>query len=208
MASDIELLEAWQQGHTEAGERLFERYYDSVYRFFRHKLEGDVADLVQQTFFALMEGIERAQHATSFRSYLFGIAHNLFRAHLRRRYRNGRAINFDEVSIQALAPGPSTMYAKREEMRLLVDALRMIPLDYQVLLELRYWEQLKTAEIADVLDVLHPTIRSRLRRAHELLEQAIARLADSSRSLERSFVSLQAWARDCREQLDSDSNPG
>lgn len=201
MTSDIELLEAWRAGHADAGEKLFERYYDCIYRFFRHKLEGDVADLVQQTFFALLEGIDRVHSAASFRSYLFGIAHNLFRGHLRQRYRNGRAIDFNEVSIQALAPGPNTMYAKREELRLLVDALRMIPLAHQVLLELRYWEQLKTAEIADVLDIPHPTVRSRLRRAHELLEKAIARLADSSQSHQQSFVSLQAWAQDCREQL-------
>ena len=203
MARDIELLEAWRQGDCRAGEELFERYYDSVYRFFRNKLEEDVSDLVQQTFFALIEGLGRVRQSASFRSYLFAIAHNLFRAHLRKRYQMGHAVDFQEVSIQALAPGPSTAYAKREEQRLLLEALRRIPIDHQVLLEMRYWENMKTAEIAEVLEIPHPTVRSRLRRAHELLEKAIAELAETTLDMKRSLLELQDWARNCREQLDA-----
>lgn len=202
MASDIELLQAWRDGDRSAGEQLFERYYDAVYRFFRHKLEDDVSDLVQQTFFALVEGIDRVRQSASFRSYLFAIATNLFRAHLRRQYKEGPAIDFAEVSLQALAPGPSTAYARQRERRLLLEALRRIPIDHQVLLELRYWENMKTAEIAEVLAVPHPTVRSRLRRAHELLEQAIAELTSSSREWRHSLTTLQDWIGRVQEELD------
>lgn len=203
MVGDVELLEAWRLGDQRAGEELFERYYDCVYRFFRHKLNEDVSDLVQQTFFALIEGAERVRKAASFRSYLFAIAANLFRAHLRRLYKEGNAIDFAEVSLQDLAPGPSTMYARQRERRLLLKALRRLPIDHQVLLELRYWENLKTAEIAEVLDVPHPTVRSRLRRAHELLEKAISGLAESSLESRQSFMSLQEWVVHCRDELDA-----
>ena len=203
MSGDIELLEAWKNGDREAGEQLFERYYSNVYRFFRHKLEDDVSDLVQQTFFALIEGIDRVRESASFRSYLFGIAHNLFRAHLRHQYRHDPALDLAEVSVVALAPGPSTMYAQRQEQRLLLEALRRIPIELQVLLELRYWESMKTQEIAEVLAIPHPTVRSRLRRAHELLEEVITKLAATSEDLRATFANLQEWVQECQKQLDA-----
>ncbi len=54
--------------------------------------------------------------------------------------------------------------------RLLLAALREIPLEYQVLLEPYNWEQLATAEIAEVLEIPGGSVRRRLVRARELVE--------------------------------------
>lgn len=202
MASDIELLEAWRAGAGDAGEQLFERYYDSVYRFFRHKLEEDVSDLVQDTFFALLEGMDRVRQAASFRSYLFAIAHHVFYAHLRSAYRAALHDDYAQMSMQDLAPGPSTVYAQHQDQRLLLEALRRLPVDDQVILELRYWEHLKTIEIADVLGLPHPTVRSRLKRAHARLEAELTSLAATAFAPEQTLVSATEWARGCRDRLD------
>ena len=37
--SDFELLEGWRGGDEAAGRELFARYFDSVYRFFRNKVD-------------------------------------------------------------------------------------------------------------------------------------------------------------------------
>lgn len=209
-ASDMELLDAWRRGNLEAGEELFERYYHMMVRFFSNKLQDSIADLVQQTFMACVEGRDRMRKTSSFRSYLFAVAHNKFRAHLRSRYRSARGSpdslateepDFETLSIQDIAPGPSTLVVRHREQRLLLEALRHIPVDYQLLIELRYWEQLKTIEIAEIIGAPHATVRSRLRLAHGHLKREMGNLAGSSRELESTVTRLEDWARLCREQV-------
>lgn len=97
-----------------AGEALFERYYSGIYRFFCNKVNDDVADLVQQTFTACVEGRDRLRQSESFRSYLFAVAHNVLRAHLRARYR-GPETELESVSARDLSPGPSSLVVHRRE---------------------------------------------------------------------------------------------
>lgn len=198
MESDTELLEAWRRGDVDAGEALFERYYRSVHRFFGNKVSRDVDELVQETFAACLEGHGRMK-SSNFRAFLFGIAYNVFKTYLRARKKSRQAINFLETSIQDIAPGPSSVLVQRGEQRLLLEGLRRIPLDYQVLLELRYWEQLRTIDMAGVLGIPHPTVRGRLRRAHELLQIALREIATSPDVLRSTVSDLDGWARQCRQ---------
>ena len=200
MSSDAELLEAWRSGRQDAGQTLFQRYYDSVYRFFRNKVGDDIADLVQATFEACVEGRDRMREVGSFRSYLFSVAHNVLRGHLRTRYQV-QETGLDEIAARDVSPGPSSLVVRHREQRLLLEALRSISLEQQVLLELRYWEQLKTAEIAEVLGIPANTVRSRLHRAQEALKAAMERLADSPQELDSTLSNLDDWVRQCREQL-------
>ena len=55
--TDEELLRAWSDGDRDAGERLFERHFESVVRFFRNKAAGDHEDLIQQTFLGCVESL-------------------------------------------------------------------------------------------------------------------------------------------------------
>lgn len=197
---DGELLEAWRGGRQDAGEKLFQRYYESVYRFFRNKISDDTADLVQQTFLACVEGRDRVREGGSFRSYLFAVAYHVLCAYLRARCR-AASVNLDEISAQDLAPGPGTLVGRKREVRLLLDALRSIPLAQQVIIELRYWEQLSPPEVADVLGVPVGTVRSRLHRAQKALKAAMRRLAASPEELTSTLANLDDWARQCREQL-------
>jgi RNA polymerase sigma-70 factor (ECF subfamily) len=200
MESDEQLIEAWRSGRTEAGEALFERYYDGVYRFFCNKLGQDIRDLVQQTFTACVEGRDRLREGTSFRAYLFAVAHNVLRLHLRAKYR-AELVDLDTVTAIELAPGPSTILVRSREEQLLLHALRSISLEQQTLLELRYWEQLSSPEIAEVLGVPDNTVRSRLHRAHASLKAAIEQLAESPQELASTIDNLDEWARRCRAQL-------
>lgn len=197
MLTDAELLGQWRAGDKVAGKALFERHYASVLGFFRNKVGTDSADLVQETFAACVAGRDRIREGSSVRAYLFGIAHNVLKSHLRARYRGERVLDFEAVSVRDLSPGPSEIVVRKNEERLLLEALRTIAVDDQILLELRYWEGLKTREIADVLGIPHATVRSRLRRAHEKLEYEMARL-ESGPILQSTLTRLEEWAEGCR----------
>lgn len=199
--SDSELLQRWRGGDRAAGQELFERYYHVVERFFANKLASDALDLVQETFVACLEGRDRVSEGGKFRSYLFAVACNVLRGHLRRRYRGGAQLDLEEVSVHELAPGAGTLLGRLREQRLLLEALRHIPVELQVALELHYWEQMTTEDMADVLGVPVGTARSRLRRAREQLQAAMERLASTPDELQSTVTSLDDWARQCRAAL-------
>ncbi|MEZ4453822.1 MAG: sigma-70 family RNA polymerase sigma factor [Nannocystaceae bacterium] len=200
MNEDEELLLRWRSGDRSAGEALFERYFEALARFFRNKVSDGVEDLVQQTFVGCVEGVERLRSAASFRSFLFAIAHNLLRTSFRAQRRGITPLNPEVDSARDASPGPSTLLAQHREQRLLLEGLRTVPLDAQVLLELFYWEQLTSAEIAEVMGVPHGTIRSRLRRARELLRERLRALAESTELLDSTLQDLEGWAASLRAQ--------
>lgn len=198
--ADLELLEQWKRGDVRAGNRLFERHFESVYRFFVHKTaDEDAIDLVQRTFLACVEARERFRAASSFRTFVFAIARNELLAHWRNRRK--RALDTAQTSICDLAPSPSTVMVRRFEHRALLDALRSIPIDLQIALELHYWEQMSSAEIADVLGVPVGTAKSRVRRAREALTEAMAKLEDDPERIRTTLANLDAWAASLKEAL-------
>ena len=200
-SDDLELLEAWRAGDTTAGNELFERHFASVRRFFRNKVIGDVDDLIQRTFLACVEGRDRFRGEASFRRYLFGTANNILRVHYRSGAKNRELPDFEALSAIDLAPTPSQAAALGDEHRIVLEALRRIPLEYQIALELFYWEELQVTELADVLDVPLGTVKTRLRRGRQLLEQKIAELADSPERLHTTLTNLDRWAKELREKL-------
>ena len=197
MEGDRELLERWRGGDARAGEALFERHATSLVFFFRNKMPGGCEDFVQQTFLALIERHTQLEPNTNLRAYLFGIAHNILRKHLRKL---SRSPGFDPgvTSAADIDPSPSAIVAKKHEHRLLLEGLRRIPLDHQVALELFYWEGLNAAEIAEIMGISHSAMRSRLSKARALLEQAIAKLAPSTAIADSTCGGLEQWAADIR----------
>jgi RNA polymerase sigma-70 factor (ECF subfamily) len=192
--TDLELLEAWRRGDREAAGRLFDRHFECVYRFYASKVElADVDDLVQQTYVGLMEARDRFRGDASVRTYLLAIARNLLVGHIRTR---GRNASFDPSisSLEDLGPSPPTVLAERHAHQLLSAALRAIPLDLQLAVELYYWEELSAPELAVVLEIPEGTVRSRLRRALDLLRSQHATL-EPSPDREESQHGIDAWLR-------------
>jgi RNA polymerase sigma-70 factor (ECF subfamily) len=193
---DFERLAQWRSGDAAAGNLLFERHFESVYRFFRHKVGADALDLVQKTFLVCVESRDRFRAQSSFRTYLFAIARNQLFAYWRAA---ARAPDLDEgsTSLHELSPSPSAIALKRHEDRRLLEALRTIPLELQVILELFYWEELSGAEVAEVLGVPEGTARSRLRRACKALVdrlQALEPIGD----LPATATDFDTWADSLR----------
>ncbi|MGH1347115.1 MAG: RNA polymerase sigma factor [Nannocystales bacterium] len=198
--SDEELLRRWKDGDIGGGELLFARYYDAVARFFGNKVTRGRADLVQTTFSTCLEKIGNLRDATSFRSFLFGIARFELLHHYRRKSRWETEVDPETISAYDMDPAPSRVIAKHQEQRLLLEALRHIPIDLQLVLELTYWEKLTSAEMADLLAIPEGTVKSRVRRAREKLDAQLRRLAKSAALLETTASDLDGWAAQLRAQ--------
>ena len=191
---DLALLRAWRAGDTAAGEALFERHFETVYRFVRSKVGDQAEDLVQAAFLACVKGRDRFREDASFRTYLFSAARHKIIDHWRVRDRH----ETDELSAHDLGPSPSSLLNRADEERLLVMALRRIPLDLQMAIELFYVEGLKSREVAEVLDIPHGTVRSRLRRGLEQLRTWVERLSESPELASTTMSRLDVWAAKVR----------
>jgi RNA polymerase sigma-70 factor (ECF subfamily) len=174
---DSEQLRAWASGDQASGDALILRYFDSICRFFRSKVGDDVDDLLQRTFLDLLESAKRSE-IQNVRATLYTIAHRRLLDQLRAKYR-GPVDGLTSLSVADLGTSPSSQLGRNEEQRLLHDALRRISLEHQVVLELAYWEELPGAEIAVVLGIAEPTVRSRLARAREALRAQLTQLAET-----------------------------
>jgi len=201
MKTDKELLGAWGGGDRAAGNELFRRHFSAVHRFFANKVDRDVEDLVQRTFMACTEGRDRFEGRSSFRTYVLGIANHLV-CNAYRRKRARVEVDLDRDSIVDLGASPSTLFAEQEEQRVLLEALRRIPLTSQVVLELYYWERLTGPQLGEVLGIPEDTARSRVRTAKQLLRKALAQLSASRRVLESTDADLEQWADSIRVELD------
>jgi RNA polymerase sigma-70 factor (ECF subfamily) len=93
---------------------------------------------------------------------------------------------------------------RRRAHRLLLEGLRSIPIEDQVILELHYWEDLTTEAIAEVLGMAVGTARGRLQRARAKLGEVMHQLTESAQDPTTTVNSLEDWARDCRDHLDDD----
>jgi RNA polymerase sigma-70 factor (ECF subfamily) len=200
IATDAELLDAWRTGDRAAGRALVDRHFAAIHRFFHNKVTSGVQDLVQRTFLGCVEGRERFRGESSFRGWLFGIAHNVLRMHIREKHGEPDPTT---ASFHDLAPSPSSVLVAKAEQRLVLAALRRLPLDYQIALELFFWEHMTGPEIAHVLGVPEGTVRTRLRRGRLALAQLVKALAESPGVATSTIDCLDGWAMSVRAKLGS-----
>jgi RNA polymerase sigma-70 factor (ECF subfamily) len=204
MGDDRDLLTGWRAGDKNAGKALFAKYGPMMTAYFRRKLydTSEVSALVNDTFFACVStrrAFEGPPEAV--RPYLFGIAHNKLREHIRRRATatkwidpSADAVEVGEVSLHDIDPrDPSDFAEQAEDRKLLLKAVRRIPIDFQLVFELSFWEGLSNREIAEVLDIPVGTVAGRLRLGRERIEKELRALEQSPALLQTTTMSLQDW---------------
>lgn len=200
MNDDNDLLERWRAGDNDAGQALFHRHFKSICRFFENKISDDIDELVQATFLACVRSRDRFQNRCSFRTYLFTIARNELYQHLRRQHQVDQRLDFGVTSLADLKVTPRTRIAEGEDRQRLLRALRRLPVEQQLLLELHYWEDMAPAELAQVFDVAHATARTRLFRARAALRELMEQLSGQPLPEHETVESLDAWARALRAE--------
>jgi RNA polymerase sigma-70 factor (ECF subfamily) len=153
-------------GETAALEILVQRYHRMLLGYLYRFVGGDrslAEDLVQETFLRVL----RQQSHTmpqSFKAWLYAIATNLARDHLRSADCRHMANVTEEawLALRDPSPDPETAALAAEQERLLVAALGQISAEYRAALLLRYFNGLSLHEIAEALHIPLGTVKSRL----------------------------------------------
>lgn len=121
--------------------------------------------------------------------------------------RAGKQVSFHETSINEISPTASVILDERKEHELLYRALRRLPIDFQVVIELSYFEQITHPEIGKILDEPTGTIATRIRRGKELLRRFIeeeARMgggADGSWLRDSTLSHIHDWMETVKAEL-------
>ncbi len=173
MGNELELLSQWCDGSERAGDQLLRRCFPLLYRFFINKVGDATDDLVQQTLISCMRNREKVLDSGAFRMYLFKIARSRLFDHLRavRRRAGHIADDFEQVSVAQTGISNTSLIGRANAATQIREALQRLPIELQLVVELHYWEEHSTAEIAEEIGAPQGTVKSRLRRARALLEK-------------------------------------
>ena len=168
--SDEQLMLAFSKGSPEAFTELFERYKQPLFGFFRRRVADPALaeELTQEAFLAVLRAGARYQPRALFRTYLYAIGFKIMRANRRKA---AFRVAFLGRAAGSLEPGVKSACEAEVSLRHAMGKLDRI--DREILL-LREFEELRYAEIADVLNLPLNTVRSRLFRARVALRDLLA----------------------------------
>jgi RNA polymerase sigma factor (sigma-70 family) len=156
---------------------IFDRYFNPIYSYLRRQVGADMADeLASQTFliaFDRRSSFDLAQ--TAARPWLFGIAANVVRGHLRDVRRRLKA--YDRVGLDPPGDDLDGVEERADAAvlrRRLAAALAALPAAELEALLLYSWAELSYGEVAEALALPVGTVCSRLNRVRARLRDPLA----------------------------------
>jgi RNA polymerase sigma-70 factor (ECF subfamily) len=149
--------------------------YPVLRRFFAKKVgPAEVQDLAHATIVTFLEKHSAAiEHP---RRYLFAIARNKLLQHFDRR-REGLPFDSQQLSLRQIA---TTLGTKLHRSSKLIEAMRELPLECQLALELRYGEELELKEVAEAMDKSLAQIKRYIRAGLDRLREQLGTESDVS----------------------------
>lgn len=175
MAVDSEAVRL-RRGDPEVLVSLLERYQHRLYRFLLRMVHDPATaeDLFQQTWLRVAENARKYDASRPLEPWLFSIARNAAIDHLRRV----RPESLDEPlpsgdtraeMIPGAQPGAVEVMMGQQRSSRIADALGELTPIYCEVVTLRFEEEMKLEEIAEVLEIPLSTVKTRLRRALDAL---------------------------------------
>jgi RNA polymerase sigma-70 factor (ECF subfamily) len=187
--TDQELVRRVQRGDTKAFDLLFSRYQHKILSLIARfvKSPDEVEDVAQEAFIKAYRALPRFRGDSAFYTWLYRIAINTAKNHLVARSRRppGSDIDVDDAEHIDGADGlkdfhdPASELARDELEAAINGALSELPDDLRSAVTLREFDGLSYEQIAGILDCPVGTVRSRIFRAREAIDQKIRPLLDS-----------------------------
>jgi len=175
-----ELVQRTIQGDEQAFGVLVNKYKTKVFNLaFGLTRDREIADdLAQEVFIKVYYALEKFKFKSAFGTWLYRIAVNHIRDHLRKT-KKMKHIPFEDVHKESrLSEEESnrreSSREKERKIQLLHRALQTLPKKHQIILTLRDIRGHSYEEIASILKLSPGTVDSRLHRARKMLREKIA----------------------------------
>ena len=151
---------------AEALSRLYEMYYERIFRFCVHRLfDKEIAEDVTSTVFlevARSIRIFKGRTVQDFQNWLYAIAANQANAYIRKTSRRKELLK-EAADLMTAADGGTDKSSEPDWPRLYEAILKLKP-QHQTIVTLRFFENLKYEQIAQILNVKEVNVRVTLHR--------------------------------------------
>ncbi|MCD6221215.1 sigma-70 family RNA polymerase sigma factor [bacterium] len=182
--SEQQLVERAKNGDTKAFEELMKRTQTNIYNLGLRLLgnKEDAADLMQETYIKAYENLDRFEGRSSFSTWLYRIATN--NALMKLRKEKNKKVSIDElkkfgdksykIEISDWSENPSSYFKSAELKEVLQKAIDSLPPKYKSVFILHDVEGLPLTEVAQILSLSVPAVKTRVHRSRMYLREKIS----------------------------------
>jgi RNA polymerase sigma-70 factor (ECF subfamily) len=184
--TDKELVRRVQQGDKRAFDLLFARYQHKIFNLVGRYLRNaqDVEDVTQEAFIKAFKALPRFRGESAFYTWLYRIAINTAKNHLVARNRRPPGVDVDVEEAEFMdgadllkeSLSPETALSRDQLAAAIDEAIGQLPDDLRSAVTLREFDGLSYEQIAQIMDCPVGTVRSRIFRARESIDEHIAPL--------------------------------
>lgn len=165
-----------KQGHLEHMGLLFERYHRQLFSYFYRMVSHaeNSEDLVQEVFYRILKYKHTFTGEGKFTTWMFHLARNVCIDHYQKQGKRGKQLPVAEEAghIPDEHHLPDEQLSAKEESVMLAKALDKLPLEYKEVIVLSKYEELKYAEIGELLGCSEGAVKVKVFRAMQALKKA------------------------------------
>jgi len=178
--TDQQLVQRAQRGDLRAFDLLVLKYQGRIAALVSRYVSdaGEVEDVTQEAFIKAYRALGKFRGDSAFYTWLYRIAANTAKNHLVAKGRRPGAHatiedaeGFDEGGMLSESASPEALAMGGELAEVVESALKALPDELKAALMLREFDGLSYDDIADVLGCPVGTVRSRIFRAREAVDQ-------------------------------------
>jgi RNA polymerase sigma-70 factor (ECF subfamily) len=137
---------------------------------------GHAEEMAQEAFVRTWRGLKSWRQESSFSTWLFALAANVFRSHLKQR--PAMDLPMDEIAEPASAARQHDALEEQRRDEAVRRAVLALPLRYREPVILYYFHEMDLGQAARTMGTPEGTIKARLSRARDLLRRRFPHLND------------------------------
>jgi RNA polymerase sigma-70 factor (ECF subfamily) len=186
---DQQLVVRVQKGDKTAFDLLVRKYQHRIAKLVSRYVadRAEVEDVTQEAFIRAFRAIKGFRGESAFYTWLYRIAVNTAKNYLVAQGRRPPSVDVEAEEAEAIDVGSNLRDATTPERHLLADeigrtverVLAGLPEDLRTALTLREIDGLSYEEIAEIMDCPIGTVRSRIFRAREAIDEELRPLLES-----------------------------
>ncbi len=190
--TDKELVRRVKKGDKQAFDLLFSRYQHKILNLVSRYLrdQQDVEDVTQEAYIKAFRALPRFRGESAFYTWLYRIAINTAKNHLVARSRRPPGVDvdiddaefMDGTDVLRESESPEAVLSRDELSKVINVTLSELPDDLRSAVTLREFDGLSYEQIAEIMDCPVGTVRSRIFRAREAIDQRIEPLLSGRES--------------------------
>ena len=183
MENDINIINLVKKGDVRAFDILVVKYQDRlVYSVYKFCKDFELSqDITQEAFVKAYKSIDKFRGESSFYTWIYRIAINTAKNYFSNKSRGAETYNEDildnalsEMSLNS--DNPETLLAAEEMKDAVNQAFQNLPDEIRSTLSLREYDGLSYEEIAKVQNCPIGTVRSRIFKGRELINETFSKL--------------------------------